>query len=224
MTKLYAMGMMAIAIPAIGIPARYSHFDVAQIIPGLDNPTEWRKSFEARYTPSGAMIPTLQVNDRFLVDKQTYQTQAPRRGDIVLFNPTKKLQAEGYKDVFIKRVIGLPGETVEVKSGKVYINRQVLIENYIAQPPEYVLSPVKIPANNYFVLGDNRNSSYDSHDWGFVPRANIFGKAIGIYCPIARQQVLDGAKPLNIQAQQVFLRIQNFFQQNPSLCKLTRNS
>jgi signal peptidase I len=222
MMNLAAISILAISLPAITTPAKSANFDLAQTIPGLDNPIEFRKSFEARYIPSGAMIPTLQINDRVLVDKQIYKTQVPQRGDLVLFYPTEKLQAEGFKDVFIKRVIGLPGETIEVKARKVYINRKLLQENYIAQPPEYTYSPVKIPANNYFVLGDNRNNSYDSYYWGFVPKANIFGKAIAIYCPIERQQLLDKAKPLKPETQKVVSFMQNIFQQNPLLCQLTK--
>jgi signal peptidase I len=74
------------------------------------------------------------------------------------------------KDAYIKRVIGLPGDTVEVKEGKVFINKQPLQEKYIEEIPQYPYGPVVVAPNSYLVLGDNRNASCDSHYWGFVPR------------------------------------------------------
>lgn len=212
--------VVAIGLPAIGTQTESFVFDVAQTMPANIDSVEFRQSFEARYIPSGAMIPTLQINDKVLVDKHSYQTQPPQRGDIVLFHPTPTLVAQNFKDPFIKRVIGLPGETIQVKSNKVYINGKALSENYLAEPPDYEYGPVTIPNNAYFVLGDNRNNSYDSHYWGFVPRANIFGKAIGIYCPVERQQVLDRTQPLNAKNQQMLSFVQQVFQQNPTFCQL----
>ncbi len=141
---------------------------------------------EARYIPSGSMEPTLQINDHLIVDKISYDFSSPKRGDIVVFNPTKTLEAENYHDAFIKRVIGLPGETVEVKNGRVYINGSPLKENYIEAKPDYQWGPQTVPANSYLVLGDNRNDSYDSHYWGFVPRDKIIGRAIIRFWPMNR--------------------------------------
>jgi signal peptidase I len=87
---------------------------------------------EARFIPSGSMIPTLLVDDRLIVDKITYHFQTLHRGDIVVFRPTEQLKQERYKDAFIKRVIGLPGEKVTIKEGNVYINDTRLQENYTA--------------------------------------------------------------------------------------------
>jgi signal peptidase I len=138
---------------------------------------------EARYIPSGSMLPTLQINDRLIVDKVGYHFRRPERGDIVVFAPTEKLQEQNYKDAFIKRVIALPGEKVEVKNGKVFINDQPIQENYVEDRPAYQYGPVYVPDNQYLVLGDNRNNSYDSHYWGFVPREKIIGRAVVRFWP-----------------------------------------
>ena len=141
---------------------------------------------EARYIPSGSMLPTLQINDRLIIDKISYDFSNPKRGDVVVFNPTKTLEQENYHEAFIKRVIGLPKDRVEVKAGKVYVNNTALPENYLEAPPDYQWGPVIVPANSYLVLGDNRNDSYDSHYWGFVPRQNIIGKAMFRFWPLNR--------------------------------------
>ncbi len=148
-------------------------------------------AFEVRYIPSGAMLPTLQVNDRVLIDKLAYRSRPPKRGDIILFEPTDTLRQQNFRDSFIKRVIGLPGETVKVRGRKVSVNNQPLEENYISDKPNYEYGPVKVPPNSYFVPGDNRNNSYDSHYWGFVPQALIMGKAIRIERPPERRRLLD---------------------------------
>lgn len=88
---------------------------------------------EARYIPSGSMLPTLQINDRLIVDKISYHFQELHRGDIVVFNPTETLKQEHYTDAFIKRVIGLPGDTVKIEDGEVSINGKPLEEPYTAQ-------------------------------------------------------------------------------------------
>jgi signal peptidase I len=140
---------------------------------------------EARYIPSESMVPTLEVNDRLIVEKISYYFHSPERGDIVVFWPTDRLRRENpsLKDAFIKRVIGLPGDKVEVRTGTVYINDQPLKENYTAAPPEYQWGPETVPADSYFVMGDNRNNSYDSHFWGYVPSKNIIGHAVFRFWP-----------------------------------------
>jgi signal peptidase I len=141
---------------------------------------------EARYIPASSMAPTLQINDRVIINKWSYRFQPPQRGDIVVFSPTESLKQQNFKDALIKRVIGLPGEKVEVKEGTVYINEQPLQEKYIEEQPNYRFEPVTVPSNQYFVLGDKRNNSYDSHYWGFVPRKNIIGKATKRFWPLDR--------------------------------------
>lgn len=150
---------------------------------------------EARYIPSGSMLPTLQINDRLIVDKLSYHFKTPQRGDIVVFSPTDTLKQQNFKDAFIKRVIGLPGEKVEVKSGRVYISNKPLPENYIEDAPDYQYGPVTVPSDSYLVLGDNRNNSYDSHYWGFVPRDRIIGKAVVRFWPLNRLGELDPEPP-----------------------------
>jgi signal peptidase I len=152
---------------------------------------------EARYIPSGSMLPTLQINDRLIIDKVSYRFANPVRGDIVVFNPTAELERQKFHDAFIKRVIGLPGDRVEVKSGKVYVNDKAITEKYLDEAPEYNWSSTelapdgRVPEGSYLVLGDNRNNSYDSHYWGFVPKDKIVGKAVVRFWPINRAGGID---------------------------------
>ncbi len=149
---------------------------------------------EARYIPSGSMKPTLQINDRLVVEKISYRFNPPERGDIIVFQaPQSALDAVGStsKDAYIKRVIGLPGETIEVKNGKVFIEGKALTENYIQSPPTYIWGPKVVPADQYLVLGDNRNGSSDGHVWGFLPKESIIGRAAVRFWPPTRIGGLD---------------------------------
>jgi signal peptidase I len=159
---------------------------------------------EARWIPSGSMEPTLNGTpdqwkaDKIIVDKLKYRFSQPQRGDIVVFSPTKTLQEEEYNDAFIKRIVGLPGEKVELKDGQVYIDNQPLEEISYLSPTQrteidvcmspsqqaYLAQPRTIPSDSYLVLGDNRNSSYDSRCWGVVPRENIIGRAVLRFWPL----------------------------------------
>lgn len=140
---------------------------------------------EPRYIPTGSMEPTLEINDRLLVDKVSYRFHEPMRGDMIVFNPPAALETQ-MKDAFIKRIIAVPGETVEVKSGTVYINQKPIVEPYIKEKPDYEMAAIVVPADQFFVLGDNRNNSYDSHYWGFVPREKIIGRAMVRTWPMNR--------------------------------------
>jgi signal peptidase I len=144
---------------------------------------------EGRVIPSGSMIPTIHEQDRVMVCKFIYWFEEPQRGDIVVFEPPEEL---GQSEDFIKRVVGLPGETVEVRDGKVFINGKALDEPYIAEPPQYEFGPVVVPADSLFVMGDNRNRSFDSHMWnGWLTRDHLKGKAFMIYWPLTRVMLLE---------------------------------
>ena len=140
---------------------------------------------EARWIPSDSMVPTLQKYDKLIIDKVSYRFTNPQREDIVVFSPTDNIKKENptLKDAFIKRVIGLPGDKVEVREGRVYVNERPLQEQYIQAEPQYQYGPVTVPPNSYLVLGDNRNNSWDSHFWGFVPEDKIVGRAIVRFWP-----------------------------------------
>lgn len=130
-----------------------------------------------------SMDPTLHNGEYILVNKVDYLLHAPARGDIVVFRAVPALQPT--KD-FIKRVVGLPGDTVSVRRGLVFINGRPLSEHYIMMRPDYLFGPQKVPPNDYFVLGDNRNDSYDSSKWPtthWLARKYIIGKAWVAYWP-----------------------------------------
>ena len=128
-----------------------------------------------------SMEPNFYEGQRLLVDRVTYRFHGPERGDVIVFNPPAPYDSKGGH--FIKRVIALPGETVEVKLGSVYINGVKLEEPYIKEPPNYIVDPQEIPEDYYFVLGDNRCISNDSHTGWMLPRQNIDGRAWLIIWP-----------------------------------------
>ena len=132
-----------------------------------------------------SMRPTLQDGEYILVNKLAYKTGEPHRGDIVVFI----FPVDPQEDL-IKRVIGLPGETVAIHNGIVSVNGIPLAEPYIASPPAYDDEWV-IPEDQLFVLGDNRNDSRDSHQWGFLPIENVIGRAVLIYWPPEEWQVIN---------------------------------
>ena len=146
---------------------------------------------EARYIPSSSMEPTLQINDRLIIEKMTYRFNKPERGDVVVFNATEALKEQNFHDAFIKRIIGLPGDKVVVRNGQVKVNGKIIREAYIKEKPNYNYGPVIVPQGNYLVLGDNRNNSYDSHYWGFVPKDKIIGRAFVRFWPPQRIGSID---------------------------------
>ncbi|HET9029208.1 MAG TPA: signal peptidase I [Candidatus Aquilonibacter sp.] len=166
------------------------------------------------YIPSISMVPTLQVHDVLLVDELTYHLHKPSSGDVAVFMPP--INSGGNE--FIKRVIGIPGDTISIKDGIVYRNGKALVEPYENEQPKYDLeiknydiyvdgvpldpqnanipprsrwsAPNRIPAGFYLMLGDNRNYSDDSHVWGFTTEASFFGRAFFIFWPLNRFSII----------------------------------
>lgn len=122
--------------------------------------------------PSENMLPTLKPTEKIVVDRTIYQTQAPQRGDIIVFNSPNPQQA-----VLTSRAIGLPHEQIKIKNGLVYINDKLYREDYIKQATTFDES-ITVPGNRYLVLDDNRNHSVNRSRWTLVSRAEIVGKVI----------------------------------------------
>lgn len=154
--------------------------------------------------PSTSMVPTLMIGDRLMVNKLSYGAivplttyrlpgfSKPKRGDIIVFRAPE----DRHKD-FIKRLIGLSGEKVEIKFGDIYVNGQLVTDPVIKNIYYYnrgtygeVNKPITVPAGYYFVLGDNSGSSSDSRFWGFVPQDDVVGRAEFIYWPPTRLRFL----------------------------------
>lgn len=125
-----------------------------------------------------SMEPTLHAGEYLIVSKVAYWMHPPERGDIIVLNPPQNRSEIPY----IKRIVALPGEEIEVRNGRVFINGIALNEPYISGPPRYPVEQI-LGADEYFVLGDNRNNSSDSHIWGVLPSDNIIGKAVFRYWP-----------------------------------------
>ena len=137
---------------------------------------------QAFYIPSGSMEPTLLVDDRILVAKFLYRFEPVARADVIVFryplNPSRD---------FVKRVIGLPGQRVQLKDGVVYVDGDRISEaGYTIHKDVGNYGPITVPRGEFFVLGDNRNNSEDSRFFGYVPRGNIIGRAVFIYWPLGR--------------------------------------
>ena len=144
--------------------------------------------FGLYYVPSGSMIPTLEVNDHVVV---TYHTNDLKRGDIVVFTYPVEYKETGKKINYVKRLIGLPKDKLEIKDNKVYVNDVVLEETYLASDTNMPnFGPINLGENEYFMMGDNRNHSNDSRYWGIVPEELLIGKAQVIYWPLSRVRLL----------------------------------
>lgn len=142
-----------------------------------------------------SMEPTFINKDYLIVDEISYRLNDPKRGDVIIF---KFPGGEEKQKYFIKRIIGLPGETVDIKNGVVTIfnsknpNGLVLNEAYIAEPPKNTLT-VTVETGHYFVMGDNRDVSYDSRSWGTLEKSEIVGKAFLRLLPLKNADLLPGS-------------------------------
>jgi signal peptidase I len=155
--------------------------------------------------PSGSMLDTLRPGDRVLVNRVVYHLREPHRGDVVVFHYPKDPGV-----IFIKRIVGVPGDVLEVHDGGLFVNGRRVREPYVHRTggdvdptvaqaavagstlhdPWSLAEPYRVPAGEYFVMGDNRTDSDDSRDWGTVPRAAIVGEGVATYWPPSRLRSL----------------------------------
>lgn len=142
---------------------------------------------EARWIPSVSMLPTLKIGDHLIIEKISCKFGHIDRGDIVVF---KAPPASHLEEVMIKRVIALPGETVAIEDGIVCINGAPLEEPYELEKPREDFKPVNVPGNSIFVLGDNRNNSFDSRFWGVLDKDLVIGKALARFYPLGSISML----------------------------------
>ncbi|MNI50828.1 Signal peptidase I S [compost metagenome] len=144
---------------------------------------------QAMKVPTGSMLPTIQLNDRIIVGKMKALIDY-NFGDIIVFWPP----IANNSDRYVKRLIGLPGDTIEIKQGALYRNGDRVDEPYLKEEIRYTFNKVTVPDGHYLFLGDNRNASEDSHLWEqgpFVAEKDIIGKAILRYYPLNHMGTID---------------------------------
>lgn len=147
-----------------------------------------------------SMEPTLRSHEFVVVDTIAPSSRVPQRGEVIIFRYPRDPSVE-----YVKRVVGLPGEVIAIARGQVWVDGQSLTEPYRHEIPRYSWGPAAVPSNTIFVLGDNRNSSSDSHLWGSVPLGNVVGRAWFAYQPMASWTWLAGQAP-RIEASQRYAR------------------
>jgi signal peptidase I len=172
---------------------KYFLFDVLSVVVSAVVIAAVLKTFiiDSRSVPTGSMIPTINEQDRVIILKLPYFLGAtPGRQDVVVFAAPEEFNS---KEDLLKRVIGLPGDRLEVKNGLVYVNGEALYEPYINEPPINSYGEVTVPEGCYFMLGDNRNHSRDSRMWEkpFVPLSSIKGKVLVCYWPVSRWGIVE---------------------------------
>lgn len=141
---------------------------------------------DTRIVPTTSMVPTIQPGDRLFVEKITLRFQGLERGEVIVFKPPTQ---SALTDDLIKRLIALPGDTVETKGGKLYVNGVPQDEPYLAEPIQYTRPIVTVKPGEIYVMGDNRNRSYDSHEWGCAAIDDVKGKALLTYWPLNRMRL-----------------------------------
>ena len=141
---------------------------------------------EAYHVPTGSMLPTIEPGDRILGTKFHYWIWGPEAGDVVVFTPPERVAnyATGpLSSRYVKRVVAVAGDFVEVRDGRLWVNGESREEPYLLERPQYRLPRTEVPADHVFVLGDNRNNSLDGHVWGFLPEDALLARAWVKYWP-----------------------------------------
>lgn len=142
--------------------------------------------FQPYRVQMGSMLPTLKENNLIIVNKITYRFNDPKRGDIVVFRPPN-----GSKVFYVKRIVALPGETIEIRNGEILINGIPIQEDYISIETPGVYGPLTLSKDEYFVMGDHRNNSLDSREFGPISKESIIGKAALVFWPPSAFAVLS---------------------------------
>ena len=143
--------------------------------------------FQPFWVPTTSMVTTLQVTDRILVNELSLRYDTVERGDVMVFRYPLDPEV-----IYVKRMIGLPGEMLEIRADGVYIDGEKIEEPYLVQDYGYdPMGPIRVPDDAYFAMGDNRDYSADSRIWGFVPEENFVGRAFFIYWPMSSLGTID---------------------------------